>query len=217
MSADPEVHRGDTAPDVAEEFPALELFWTAVRAAGGKSPPEIKDRLRTLADRMRGPEAVAMRTKPIPWAYRVFFRHIGLDPDEVRTPVEAVVLRRLKHGGFRSVHRLADALTIATMETGVGVWALDLATAEGVLGIRESREGEALGDAHPLPAGRLVVADERGAAAELFGDPAPGRAAGRDTPEVVLYAISVAGVPSIHVEEALFLASEIIAPDAERP
>ena len=206
MSADPEIHPGAVATDVAEEFPQLALWWCAARAAGGKSPPELKGRLKHLADRVRGPEAVAMRTKPIPWAYRVFFRHIGVDPDAVRTPVEAVVLRRLKHGGFRSQHRLADALTIATLETGVGVWALDLAQAEGVLEIRQAAEGEA----ETIPGGRLVVADERGIAAQLFDDPLPGRAATRDTAEVVLYAVAVAGVPAIHVEEALFLAADAV-------
>ena len=199
MTADPEVHLGAVAPEVADEFPELRLYWSAVRSAGGKSPPEVKERLATLADRLRGPEAVAMRTKPIPWAYRVFFRHIGLDPDEVRTPVEAAVLRRLKHGGFRSQGRLGDALTIATMETGVGIWALDLAAAEGTLEVRPA-----------LPDGRLVVADDRGVVAQLFSAPEPPRAAGRDTPEVVLYAIGVAGVPDIHAEEALYLAAEVL-------
>ena len=27
-----------------------------------------------------------MRQQPIPWAYRVFYRHIGLDPDEHAHP-----------------------------------------------------------------------------------------------------------------------------------
>jgi DNA/RNA-binding domain of Phe-tRNA-synthetase-like protein len=209
---DPEVHLGEVDPAVADEFPHLRLYWCAVRSRGGKSPPEVRDRLRTLADRVRGPEAVAMRTKPIPWAYRVFFRHIGLDPDEVRTPVEAAMLRRLRQGGLRPQGLLPDALTLAVLETGVGVWALDLAAAEGVLTIRAAAEGEPLGEAHPLPAGRLVVADARGAVAELFGDPAPGRAATRHTPEVVLFAVAVGAVPDIHVEEALYLAADVIAP-----
>ena len=51
-----------------------------------------------MADRMRGAEAIAMRQREVPHAYRVFFRHIGLDPDAVRTPVEALVLRRMSGG-----------------------------------------------------------------------------------------------------------------------
>lgn len=209
---EPAVHEGSVHRDVAAEFPELRLWWSAVPSAGGKSPPEIRQRLKDMSDRMRGPEALAMRSKPIPWAYRVFFRHIGLDPDSVRTPQEAVVLRRLHQGGLRTRGLLPDALTIATMETGIGVWGLDLAAVEGTLTIRETREGEPLGDSHPLPAGRLAVADGRGLVAELFSDPVPGRAAGRDTREVVLYAVSVAGVPDIHVEEAIFTAAEVLAP-----
>jgi DNA/RNA-binding domain of Phe-tRNA-synthetase-like protein len=209
--SEPTVHPGTVDRDVASEFPDLRLYWSAVRNVGGRSPREVRDRLRRLADRLHGAEALAMRTRPIPHAYRVFFRHIGIDPDTTRTPIEAATLRRLKQGGLRSQGLLGDALTLAVMETGVGVWALDLAAAEGLLTIRPAREGEPLGDAHPLPAGRLVIADSRGVAAELFGAPAPGRAAARDTPEVVLYAVSVTGVPEIHVEEALYLAGEVLS------
>ena len=91
----------------------------------------MRERLRHLANRFRGAEAVLMRTRPIPHAYRVFFRHIGLDPDAQRTPVEQRALERLMHGGFRSAGIVEDALTIAIMETGVPVWALDAARPAG--------------------------------------------------------------------------------------
>ena len=89
----------------------------------GPSPPELRERLRLLSDRFRGPQAIALRRQPIPQAYRIFFRHIGLEPDEHRVPVEALALERMKHGGFRSRNLLDDAITIAVMETaraGVG-------------------------------------------------------------------------------------------------
>ena len=35
-----------------------------------------------------------MRTKPIPQAYRAFFRQIGLDPDVDRIPSEEAARRR---------------------------------------------------------------------------------------------------------------------------
>jgi hypothetical protein len=56
-----------------------------------------------------------------------------------------------------------------------------------------------------LPAGRLVVADARRAVAVLFGEIAPGHAAGVDADEVVLFTLQVPGVPSLHVEEALWM------------
>ena len=56
----------------------------------------------------------------------------------------------------------------------------------------------------PLPAGRLIVADARRAVAVLFGEIAPGHAAGVEADEVVLFTLQVPGVSSLHVEEALW-------------
>ena len=53
-----------------------------------------------LADRYTGGKVVHMRQDPVPWAYRVFSRQVGIDPDDDRTPVEAVALERLKQGGL---------------------------------------------------------------------------------------------------------------------
>ena len=82
-----------------------------------------------------------MRQDPVPWAYRVFARQVGVDPDTDRTPVERIALDRLKHGGLRSERLLDDALTIAVAETGVPVIALDPDRLDG-----QSRSP-------PLPAG----------------------------------------------------------------
>ena len=109
-----------------------------------------------MADRMHGAEAIAMRGRDVPHAYRVFFRHVGLDPDVVRTPIEAVVLRRMSEGGLRPQGLVADALTVAVLETGVGVQAFD-----GVVGAPRIEEAD----------GRLVIADEQGPLAVLFGEP----------------------------------------------
>jgi DNA/RNA-binding domain of Phe-tRNA-synthetase-like protein len=188
---------GRIAPAVAAEFPDLALWRLDVDALSGRSPDEVRERLRHLANRFRGAEAILMRTRPIPHAYRVFFRHIGLDPDAQRTPVEQRALERLMHGGFRSAGIVEDALTIAIMETGVPVWALDASGLRGDLEVRE--EG-----------GRLVVADARGPLALLFGEPKPEHAVTKETRRVALFSIQVAGVPSIHVGEALWLAAEIL-------
>src|SRR3954466_10057066 len=101
---DDQALRGAVDRDVAEEFPGLYLRYVVVPAGSGKSPRGLKHRLAMLSDRFAGPQAVAFRTKPIPYAYRVFFRHIGLDPDEQPTPAEAVVLERMLKGGFVSAN-----------------------------------------------------------------------------------------------------------------
>ncbi len=47
----------------------------------GDSPPDVEARLRELSNRVRGARAIGIRREPIPAAYRVFFRQVGLDPD----------------------------------------------------------------------------------------------------------------------------------------
>jgi DNA/RNA-binding domain of Phe-tRNA-synthetase-like protein len=201
-------------PDVAEEFPELRLHARTVEARSGRSPVELRERLRALSDRFRGAQAIAMRRQPIPWAYRVFFRHIGLDPDEDRTPVEALALERLKQGAFKSRSVLDDALTIAIMETGVPVWALDADRLEGAPGLRPARRGERMGEgeyASDIPVGKLLIADDAGPIGVLFGALAPGRGVGPETTRMTLLSLQVAGVPDIHVEEALWTVVDILA------
>jgi DNA/RNA-binding domain of Phe-tRNA-synthetase-like protein len=204
---------GWVAGDVQEEFPELRLLHLTLDARSGRSPDGVKERLRGLSDRFRGAHAVTMRQDPIPWAYRVFYRHVGLDPDADRTPIEAAAVERLLRGRFKSENLLDDALTIALVETGVPVWALDASAVEGALGVRVAVDGERLGrepDALPVYGGRLVVADEAGPLASLFDAPAPGHGVTKRTRSITLYSLQVANVPSIHVEEALYTCVEVL-------
>jgi DNA/RNA-binding domain of Phe-tRNA-synthetase-like protein len=196
--SEPPVVEGLIAPELAQEWPGLRLASMTFPFVPGPSPPELRARLRLLSDRFRGPQAIALRRQPIPQAYRIFFRHIGLEPDEQRVPVEALALERMKHGGFRSRNLLDDALTIAVMETHVPVWALDAAAVEGDLQVRASEPGE------EVPAGRLVVAGAGRPLMLLFGDVAAEAGVTQRTREMVLFSVAVPGVPPIHVEEALW-------------
>jgi hypothetical protein len=139
--------RGWCEREVEEELPGLRLLHlrAAVAHTVRRSPPAVRARLRELSNRWAGPHAVNLRQRAVPAAYRVFYRHIGLDPDVVRTPIEEAMLARMFQGGFHSNHLLADALLIALVDTGVPVWALDATALDGPLGIRASREGEGLG------------------------------------------------------------------------
>lgn len=204
---------GFIEPRVRDEFPGLALAWTTLevepRAA---SPRSVSGRLRHLSNRWQGSSVVAMRTQPIPHAYRTFFRQVGLDPDATRIPSEEAAVNRLLHGGFRSVGLLSDALLIALVETGVPVWALkaDRVDAAG-LGIRTSVAAEPFGTPEqPLAAGRLIVADGSIPQAILFGPLAPGHEADRGTRRLALFSIGVPGVPAIHLEEALWSCAEIL-------
>jgi DNA/RNA-binding domain of Phe-tRNA-synthetase-like protein len=183
-----------------------------VQGRVGPSPRSVKQRLRALSNRFHGASVVAMRTQPIPHAYRAFFRQIGLDPDSTRIPSEDVAVARLLHGGLRSEGLPRDALVIALVETGVPVWALDADRVEaGGLGIRLSVSGEMFGTpGYPLAPGRLVVVDARQAHALLFGALAPGHEASRGTRRMVLFAVGVGGVPDIHLEEALWVGRDVL-------
>jgi len=208
---------------VAEELPGLRLLHTRVLVAdaGRGSPPALRARLRELSNRWAGAQAVTLRQRPVPAAYRVFFRHIGLDPDVVRTPIEEAMLARMFQGGFHSGRLLADALLISLVDTGVPVWALDAGALDGPLGVRASRAGESLGRAPAapaLPAGQLVVADASTVVAVLFGLIAPehlpkveGRRSRSAQPqELELFTLQVPGVPSLHVEEALWMCTAML-------
>ncbi len=205
---------GWCAREVEEELPGLRLLSATVaigrrRSLTGAATPDVARRLSELSNRFRGATAVAVRREPVPSAYRVFFRHIGLDPEVVRTPIEQAVLVRMIKGGFLSRGLLEDVLLIALLDTGVPVWALDAERVDGPLGIRASEQGERLGraDGAPaLPAGRLVVADASAALAVLFGELAAEHAPRARSARLALFAVQVAGVPELYAEEALWSA-----------
>jgi DNA/RNA-binding domain of Phe-tRNA-synthetase-like protein len=209
MELELDLRDGWVERELADEFPELGLVLAPVEARPGRSPVELRQRLRSLADRYTGGKVIHMRQDPVPWAYRVFSRQVGIDPDSDRTPVEAIALERLRHGGMRSENLLDDALTIAIAETGVPLIALDGDRAEGDLGLRLARPGETLAGLRPL-AGEIVVADASRPVALVLGEVAPDAGVTQDTERMILCALSVKGVPRICVEEALWTAAEIV-------
>jgi DNA/RNA-binding domain of Phe-tRNA-synthetase-like protein len=197
---------GWVAPHVAAEFPGLGISWIELDGRPGRSPQPVERRLSETSDRFYGAHAIHLRERPIPWAYRVFFRQIGLDPDRTRTPVEQLALDRLQDGGFKTHGLPTDALTIATVETGIALRAFDAEQLEGALCIRDSGPGESLeGRPGELSHGTLVIADERGPAGLLFGATGEGRDVSRNTRRIAIAAIQVDGVPQIAVDEALWM------------
>jgi DNA/RNA-binding domain of Phe-tRNA-synthetase-like protein len=210
------LERGWVALEIEDEFPELGLRYGTLPVRPGRSPRAVKQRLAQLSNRFTGARAITLRREPVPWAYRVFFRQIGIDPDDRRTPAEALALERMKAGGFVSQNLVDDALTIATVETGVPVVALDADRVEGEIGLRLSEDGERLGgDGRPLSTSQIVIADRVRSLAVLFGDRAEGRGVRPQTERILLAAVQVKGVPEMSVEEALWTAVETLTGQIE--
>ena len=203
-----DLREGWVADELAEEFPELGLTYAPLECKPRSSPRPVKQRLRALADRYTGSKVVHMRQDPVPWAYRVFSRQVGIDPDTDRTPVEAIALERLRHGGLKSENLVDDALTVAIAETGVPLVALDAERIDGDLGLRLSQPGETLGELRPLSRSQIVIADSARPVAIVLGEVAPDAGVTPACRHMILSALQVKGVPRISVEEALWMAAE---------
>jgi DNA/RNA-binding domain of Phe-tRNA-synthetase-like protein len=210
MEVELELTEGWVEAELAEDFPELGLVHAPLDARPRKSPRDVKERLHKLADRYTGGKVIHMRQDAVPWAYRVFSRQVGIDPDSDRTPVERIAVERLRHGGLRSENLVDDALTIAIAETGVPVFALDADKVSGELGLRLARAGEQLAGVRPLSARQLVVADDARPVALVLGEVAHDAGVTWDTLRMTLCALRVKGVPAIAVEEALWTAAETL-------
>src|SRR5919197_341885 len=110
------VETGWVEPALRAEFNGLGIRYALAPAELGRSPRELKMRLRHLSDRIRGDRVENLRREPVASSYRVFFRQIGIDPDEHKPPGEAAMLERLRAGRFTSRDLLEDALTVAGVE-----------------------------------------------------------------------------------------------------
>ena len=212
--AETPLESGWVEPALREEFRGLGLRFSVVEAHSGRSPREVRQRLRHLSDRVRGERVVNLRREPIASSYRIFFRQIGIDPDEHRPPGEAAMLERLRGGHFPSRNLVDDAIVVSLVETGVAVRAFDADKLAGRLGLRVSHPGERLGDEGiELPEGAIVLADEERSVGLIFGETAAGRGVHPGTGRITLCAVQVPGVPEISVEEAVWTCAGILAGD----
>ena len=149
-------------------------------AAVGAGAPAVT--VRPLPRRRR---PWRMRQQPVPWAYRVFFRHIGLDPD-ARPHAGRGGRARAADARRRSSrdNLLDDALLIALVETGVPIWALDAAGWTASSALRVARGGRAPGPGEAAPPCRRAGSwwpTRRAPVAVLFGELAPGHGVTGDT------------------------------------
>lgn len=202
MTDPPDPRPGAIAAEVAADLPGIALWETTVAVDLGRGrDPAVRDRLRELASRITGAVAIEARQDDIVHAYRVAFRHVGLDPDVDRTPYEQALLDRLQHGGFPSHDVLTDALLLALLDTKVAVTACDDAALSGPLRVTLAGDPPA-----------VVVADDERTVAPLWRPPAAGLAPGAGATRARLAAVVPAGVPVIAAWEALDRAADLLRP-----
>jgi AcrR family transcriptional regulator len=188
---DPEPERLTRAPvlgSLRADFPELALWTAEVSAKPRKSPKSVIDRLEGPGPSLA--EAEGARRESTPWAYRVLARQLGAQPLPQQSATESQGLP-------------ADALTIASGQTGVPLLAFDAAKLNGELALRRARAGEQLGDE-----GQVVIADREKPVALVLGPQADQVTA--ETDRITLAAIQAKGVPTLAVEEALWTAIEIM-------
>lgn len=184
------------AAALQDDFPDLDLVETV--AAVAVSRHDTQARLRRLDQRVDGRRALAMRTEPVPRAYRAFARQIGLDGEADAGTLAALLRARIVRGTLPSTCPVADVCTIAMIETGVPVWGLDGQRVVGPLRIETADDLS------------LVVREAERVVAPLLGAPVDPLATTTDTRVARLYAIVVAGVPRATVLEALWVAEQAL-------
>jgi DNA/RNA-binding domain of Phe-tRNA-synthetase-like protein len=173
------------------------------------SPAPVRRRMDAAGDRVTGADAIGTRSESTPWAYRVFARRLGIDPDEAERAVEAAALQQHRPLATEATGSLpGDAQLIAVAETGVPVLAFDSDRLDGELWLRRAEPGERVGD-RPVEAGRPVLADRTRVVAVPFGPHAPDAAIDRQTERMTFVALQVKGVPDVGVEESLWTVVEI--------
>jgi DNA/RNA-binding domain of Phe-tRNA-synthetase-like protein len=108
-------------------------------------------------------------------AARMLYRRFGDDPTRHRPSSEAL-LRRVRRGdALPRVNSLVDVANVVSLRLQVPVGLYDLGRVEGELRVRLGREGEAyagIGRDQVGVAGRICVADDRGACGNPSADSA---------------------------------------------
>ena len=200
------LEKAPVAGDLRADFPELAIWTATADARPRKSPKAVLDRLHEAGERLTGAAAIGTRSESTPWAYRVYARRLGIDPDEAENAVEQAALQRPPNGTVGQLP--GDAQLIAVAETGVPVLALDADSLEGELWLRRAQNGERIGDRKIEP-GRPVLADRAKPIAAPFGPSDPATQITNKTKLITFVALQVKGVPDVGVEEALWTVVEI--------
>ncbi|CAB4867465.1 MAG: hypothetical protein F2799_02670 [Actinobacteria bacterium] len=202
-----EAIRGSVTEELAAELPGIGILWVPVEGAARPDSLGLQLELDHAADRITGATAVLATTEPIAAHYRALRAQLGMDPDSGSGTLESIVRRRLLEGGFRPAGIPGDALALATLETGVPLWALALEPVEAEAG--ELAAGPALSLDVDKQTGAVSIFNGELPVCVLFGEPVAEAVVSKKCRSYVVVALVAPGVLAEVCALALERAAEL--------
>jgi len=189
-----EILAGAVSPEVESEFPGIGVRFCFVAGGPSKTPAGLSQELDLAADRITGAQAVRVAAEPVAALYRALRAQLGMDPSVGEGTAEDVIRRRLLEGGFRPSGIPADAITLATLETGIPLWAF---------GVSKALSGPRISLWSDPSTGVVELRSDDLRMATLFGEPHPEFEVTRKSEQMCLVALVAPGVVPEIVELAL--------------
>jgi len=157
-----------------------------------------------------------LKDHPVIRAYRDFYWRLGIDPTKTRPSSEALIRRALRSGSIPSINNVVDLGNVASIKTMVPIGIYDLDKVVLPLTLRRARAGELFhpigGAPEALSDRDVVLVDSSGVVVHVF----PHRDSvhtmvTQETKRILIVACGVRGVSEERVQEAVELASRLIA------
>jgi len=208
--------------EIGEDVRSLGIFlkWTSlegVEVYDSRFSEYVVRVVREAVEEIRSSLTLeGLKDNPVIRAYRDFYWRLGIDPTKTRPSSEALVRRALRSGSIPLINNVVDLGNVASIKTMVPIGIYDLDKATPPLTLRRARTRELFhpigGSPEVLSDRDVVLADSRGVVMHVF----PHRDSvytmvTKETRRILIVACGVRGVSEERVQEAVELASKLIA------
>ena len=208
--------------EIGEDVRSLGIFlkWTSlegVEVYDSRFSEYVVRAVREAVEEIRSSLTLeGLKDNPVIRAYRDFYWRLGIDPTKTRPSSEALVRRALRSGSIPLINNVVDLGNVASIKTMVPIGIYDLDKATPPLTLRRARTGELFhpigGSPEVLSDRDVVLADSGGVVMHVF----PHRDSvhtmvTKETKRILIVACGVRGVSEERVQEAVELASKLIA------
>jgi DNA/RNA-binding domain of Phe-tRNA-synthetase-like protein len=199
--------------DVKDRFPHIDVFIAPVNNIRVSKPEHfVEDRL--LVEQKNKVSEQLFFEQPMIKRYREFYEVLGFDTSKKTPSVESIYRRFLKSGKFPNVNNIVNTVNNVALTTYVPLGVFDREHVVGDIVLRFSLEGEAFtpigGTPEKLPAGLVVMADERKVLSQFFYRDNDLIKITDQTRNVLVLGCKVAGVTAQVVEDAVKEAAQRI-------